>query len=613
MPLILFRDVVTEQRRSVLSAGRQGPSPEGWGKSNKALPTGASTDAVASATARSRSPCGERARALSRSSRARRGASSRPPRLRPAPYFVRGQKKPRRPSPFVRGTTCTWRWATLWLTTLLLATNVPCAPSASGSDGGDALHPLEERADVDELGQRHDVVDRHDEHVAGEQRRAVEEGDRDVVAEHDLGRRVAGDDGAERAARVERHAAHGTARCPGEFSASSTARRARPAIQLVAVGHLTSRALPHPSHQPDPLPGHEGVALTDLLPAAATTDGGEPQTDGAVRTRVVLDTSVLIADPSCVIVVRRRRRRHPAHRHRGARRPEERGPTTSAVRRAPRCARSRSSASAPAARWPTPVPVGDDAGDAADRDQRRAEAPARRARPRPGAARQPHHRRRPRPGRARARRRWCPTTPRCASRPPTSASPPPSTSRPGARSPRRPAGGRRSRPPTRSSTACTPPARSPSTRSTAAAGVGENEFAVLRAGSQSALARRVGDDLRAARATTRPRRGGCGPVRRSSASPSSCCSTRRRASSPSTGGPAPARRCWPSPPGSSRSSSSGRYERLAIYRPLVPVGRADVGFLPGGLDEKLDPWMSAIHDAIVALTDQQSAATTPAT
>ena len=49
-----------------------------------------------------------------------------------------------------------------------------------------------------------------------------------------------------------------------------------------------------------------------------------------------------------------------------------------------------------------------------------------------------------------------------------------------------------------------------------------------------------------------------------------------------------------------------RYERLAVYRPLVPVGRADVGFLPGDLGEKLDPWMSAIHDAIVALTDQRS-------
>jgi len=49
-----------------------------------------------------------------------------------------------------------------------------------------------------------------------------------------------------------------------------------------------------------------------------------------------------------------------------------------------------------------------------------------------------------------------------------------------------------------------------------------------------------------------------------------------------------------------------RYERLAVYRPLVPVGRADVGFLPGGLEEKLDPWMSAIHDAVVALTDNRS-------
>jgi PhoH-like ATPase len=43
-----------------------------------------------------------------------------------------------------------------------------------------------------------------------------------------------------------------------------------------------------------------------------------------------------------------------------------------------------------------------------------------------------------------------------------------------------------------------------------------------------------------------------------------------------------------------------------VYRPLVPVGRADVGFLPGDLNEKLDPWMAAIHDAIVALTDQRS-------
>src|SRR5437868_3566453 len=43
-------------------------------------------------------------------------------------YFVRGQKNPRRPSPFVRGTTCTCRCGTDWLTLLLSATKVPCAP-----------------------------------------------------------------------------------------------------------------------------------------------------------------------------------------------------------------------------------------------------------------------------------------------------------------------------------------------------------------------------------------------------------------------------------------------------------------------------------------------------
>ena len=49
-----------------------------------------------------------------------------------------------------------------------------------------------------------------------------------------------------------------------------------------------------------------------------------------------------------------------------------------------------------------------------------------------------------------------------------------------------------------------------------------------------------------------------------------------------------------------------RYERLAIYRPVVPVGKADIGFLPGSLEEKLEPWMSAIVDALAALTDERS-------
>jgi PhoH-like ATPase len=46
-----------------------------------------------------------------------------------------------------------------------------------------------------------------------------------------------------------------------------------------------------------------------------------------------------------------------------------------------------------------------------------------------------------------------------------------------------------------------------------------------------------------------------------------------------------------------------RYERMSIYRPIVAVGRQELGFLPGSMEEKLDPWMVAIHDAVVALSD----------
>ena len=43
------------------------------------------------------------------------------------------------------------------------------------------------------------------------------------------------------------------------------------------------------------------------------------------------------------------------------------------------------------------------------------------------------------------------------------------------------------------------------------------------------------------------------------------------------------------------------YRRMSVYRPLVAVGRQEVGFLPGDLDEKLAPWMAAVHDNLYAL------------
>lgn len=48
------------------------------------------------------------------------------------------------------------------------------------------------------------------------------------------------------------------------------------------------------------------------------------------------------------------------------------------------------------------------------------------------------------------------------------------------------------------------------------------------------------------------------------------------------------------------------YDKVSVYRPVVPVGRAELGFLPGGLEEKLDPWMTAVNDALVALTERRS-------
>ena len=46
---------------------------------------------------------------------------------------------------------------------------------------------------------------------------------------------------------------------------------------------------------------------------------------------------------------------------------------------------------------------------------------------------------------------------------------------------------------------------------------------------------------------------------------------------------------------------AGRYRRISVYRPLVAVGRQEIGFLPGDLDEKLAPWMAAVHDNLYAL------------
>ncbi|HKE99352.1 MAG TPA: PhoH family protein [Actinomycetes bacterium] len=43
------------------------------------------------------------------------------------------------------------------------------------------------------------------------------------------------------------------------------------------------------------------------------------------------------------------------------------------------------------------------------------------------------------------------------------------------------------------------------------------------------------------------------------------------------------------------------YDRVLVFRPIVPVGHQDLGFLPGDVDEKVSPWMKAIHDVLAQL------------
>jgi PhoH-like ATPase len=47
--------------------------------------------------------------------------------------------------------------------------------------------------------------------------------------------------------------------------------------------------------------------------------------------------------------------------------------------------------------------------------------------------------------------------------------------------------------------------------------------------------------------------------------------------------------------GLQRTAETGAYSRLLVSRPVMPMGR-DLGFLPGTIEEKLDPWMQPIFD-----------------
>lgn len=54
--------------------------------------------------------------------------------------------------------------------------------------------------------------------------------------------------------------------------------------------------------------------------------------------------------------------------------------------------------------------------------------------------------------------------------------------------------------------------------------------------------------------------------------------------------------------GLKRTVLDREFRRVVVARPTVSVGR-EIGFLPGSLEEKLNPWMQPIHDALELLSD----------
>jgi len=131
----------------------------------------------------------------------------------------------------------------------------------------------------------------------------------------------------------------------------------------------------------------------------------------------------------------------------------------------------------------------------------------------------------------------------------------------------------------------------------------ENEFAVLRSGSQSALVRAVHGEFVLLSQHT-PEAWGLRPRSKEQRFALELLLDPDIAVIALDGRAGTGKTIMAIAAGLEQVVEQNHYERLAVYRPLVPVGRADVGFLPGGLDEKLDPWMAAIHDAVVALTDR---------
>jgi PhoH-like ATPase len=134
--------------------------------------------------------------------------------------------------------------------------------------------------------------------------------------------------------------------------------------------------------------------------------------------------------------------------------------------------------------------------------------------------------------------------------------------------------------------------------------MGADQYAVLRAGSQSALVRRRGRRLTPLLRT--PEAWGLRPRSKEQQFALDLLLDPEVAVVALDGVAGTGKTVLALAAGLDQVVEQATYDKVAVYRPVVPVGKAELGFLPGSLDEKLHPWMTAVTDALVALTERRS-------
>lgn len=129
-----------------------------------------------------------------------------------------------------------------------------------------------------------------------------------------------------------------------------------------------------------------------------------------------------------------------------------------------------------------------------------------------------------------------------------------------------------------------------------------NEFAVLRCGQQSALIRRDTDGVRL---TADEERNTAWELRPKGKEQAFAIELLLDDSVPLValeGSAGTGKTILAIAAGLQKVFEDNAYSRMTILRPVISVGKQDIGFLPGTAEEKLGPWFEAVVDTMVALS-----------